>query len=119
MIWCVQCGEQSHSPCPLVLRDIAYVSHLTMASGIVGDRENGVRSSEVIAMDVMGLLHKLDASTETLCQLAENPGPFQPHICRWMDDVQCHVFRTLVAAGVEVMHCMCVSIYSCTYTIPY
>ena len=93
---------QSHSPCPL--GDIAYVSHLTMASHIVGDRENGVRSKEVIAMEIVGILNELDASTETLCQLAEHPGPFQPHIYEWMDDV--HVFRTLVAAGVEVMHCM-------------
>ena len=105
---------QSHSPCPL--RDIAYVSHLTMASHIVGDHENGVRSSEVIAMEIMGVLQELDASTETLRQLAEHPGPSQPHICQWMVDV--HVFRTLVAAGVEVMHCMCGSIYSCTHTIP-
>jgi hypothetical protein len=88
-----------------------------MASHTVGDHENGVRSSEVIAMEIMGVLHELDASTETLRQLAEHPGPFQPHIYEWMDDV--HVFRTLVAARVEVMHCMCVSIYSCTHTIPY
>ena len=72
-----------------------------MASHIVGDHENGVRSSEVIAMEIMGVLQELDASTETLCQLAEHPGPSQPHICQWMVDV--HVFRTLVAAGVEVM----------------
>ena len=106
---------QSHSPCPL--GDIAYVSHLTMASHIVGDCENGVRSNEVIAMEIMGVLCELDASTETLCQLAEHAGPFQPDIFQWMNDV-C-VFRTLVADGVEVMHCMCVSIYSCTHTIAY
>ena len=88
-----------------------------MASHIVGDRENVVWSNEAIAMESMGLLHELDTSTETLCQLAEHAGPFQPDICRWMDDV-C-VFRTLVAYGVEVMHCMCVSIYSCTHTIAY